>query len=146
MSRSALGYIHTRLESERDVVQVFSKNGIALEMFVVRFGVELVDLLIESFAFVVYLLQLFISGLRLVSRFIDGLYFPLDSCEVLSHVEDSEVVSNESQPLLILLVLLINRIVSKHLKTVVLNVKDIIRRLINSTFNGLVKVLNEIGE
>jgi hypothetical protein len=57
MSGSALGYIHGRLESERNVINIFGELGIASDLSAIfGFEIEVLDLSIESIAFVVEVL------------------------------------------------------------------------------------------
>jgi len=67
--------------------------------------IEVLDSAVEFLARRIHVLELFIGTLLIVYVLIDGGEFALDPCEVLSHMEHSEVVVDEGEPLVILLVL-----------------------------------------
>jgi len=72
VSRSTLGYVHRRLESERDVIEILGELGIASDLSAIfGFKIEVLDLRIEAIALVIEVLELVISGLLVVNSLID---------------------------------------------------------------------------
>ena len=92
------------------------------------------------------MLQLFISVLLVVDVLIDAREFTLNTGKVLTHVEHSEVVTYKGEPLVILLVLHADGVITDGLKAVLLNVEQVIACVVQSLLHGLLKVFNEVCE
>lgn len=76
------------------------------------------------------MLKLFISVLLVVDVLIDAREFALHTGKVLSHVKHGEVVAYEGEPLVVLLVLNADGIISDVLESVLFNVEQIIVSII----------------
>ena len=92
------------------------------------------------------MLQLFISVLLIIDILIDAREFTLNTGEILTHVEHSEVVTYKGEPLVILLILHADGVVADGLKAVLLNVEQVIACVVQSLLNGLLEVFNEVCE
>ena len=129
------------------MIQILSQDWVTLELSVAAlFGVECIDFLVELVALVVNLLQLFVGGFRVVGLLVDGREFFLDSGEVLAHMENSQVVGYEGEPLLVLFVLLFDDVIAYRFKSIVLDVEQVIGGVLETLLNGLIKEFNHVRE
>ena len=129
------------------MIQILCQHGVALQLFIAALlGIERIDLLIELIALVIYLLELFIGRLCVVGLLVDSSQFALNPCEVLAHMEHGQVVRNEGEPLLVLLVLLLDDVIADSLESVVLDVQEVICGVLKALLNGLVEEADHISE
>lgn len=96
------------------MIEVVGDGWIACSLdAVLILTVVVVNLVIEPLAFAVEVLELADGGVLIVVLLVNGVEFPLNSLEVLFHMEDAEVSLNIIHPLIHLGLLLDERIVGK---------------------------------
>lgn len=140
MCRASLSNEHGGLESKSDVIEILGEFWVKFDLPVrVLFEIEFLDLVVKFVALVVDGLELFVGGFGVVRLLVDGSEFALDSGEVLAHMEDGEIVGNESKPLFILFGLLSDDVAADVFESVVLHIEEVVRGVLKSLFDGFIQ-------